>query len=186
MSTLIELSDLINTQNTCKFCLDDISLLSKKSYITPCKCKGTIEYIHPSCLLQFFSFYKTTKCSLCMSSFSFIRWYHYFLIGFLSLIIYSLVFYVYFNMQLVFLFLFNYPSYTYKQLVLFKLSKYYFLAFDFWVTSLILIVFNLILNNGHQLQLLEFKTFSTLPVLSIKLTFKTILFQFVYYYLTFL
>lgn len=176
--TSIEL-DNIHDSHSCKFCLDDISLSLKKSYIIPCKCKGSIEYIHLNCLLKFFSYYKTTRCSLCQSTFSFIHWYHYTFSYIISFLTYIFLFYFYFNLQLLFLWSVNYPSYTYKQVVSFKLSKYYFLVLDFWVTGLILIIFNLILNNGPQLHILDIKTLSTLPLLSLKLTCKTILFQLV-------
>lgn len=183
--TSIELSNLHNTNTnlnlvSCKFCLDDIDITDKSSYIIPCKCKGTIQYIHPTCMLQFFSFYKTTTCSLCMTTFRFIRWYHYCLAFILSLAFYFSIFYVFFNLQILALLVFN-RSYTYKELVLFKLSKYSFVFLDFWVSSLILIMINLILNNGPQLNLGDIKTLATLPFLSIKLTFKTVLFNFVFY-----
>lgn len=178
MSTSIELSNLSNCYS-CKFCLDDITFSSKNSYIVPCNCKGTIEYIHTSCLLQFFSYYKTSQCNLCMSPFRFIKWYHNLFSLSFSLIIYVLLFYLYFNLQLIFLWSFNYPSYTYKQLILFKLSKIYFLLFDIWITSLILIIFNLILNNTYFI--INIHTISTLPILSIKFTYKTILFQLIYF-----
>lgn len=182
-TTSIELDNLHSSSHSCKFCLDDISLSSKNSYIIPCKCKGSIEYIHINCLLKFFSYYKTTKCSLCQSTFSFIRWYHYVFSHSLSFFTYIFLFYFYFNLQLLFLWSVNYPSHTYQQLILFKLSRYYFLALDFWVTGLILIVVNLILNNGPQLHILDIKTLSTLPLLSLELTSKTILFKLVNFYL---
>lgn len=184
MSTSIELSSFTDS-HSCKFCLDDISLSSKESYITPCKCKGSIQYIHKNCLSQFFSHYKTTSCSLCKSSFTFIPWYYYLVSALLSLLIYFIVFYLYFNFQLTFLWVYNYPSYTYTRLVQFKLHRVYFLLFDFWLTSLILIVCNLILNNGPQLHILDLKIISTLPFLSIKLIFKSILIKFITYYLSF-
>lgn len=185
-STSIQMSNLHNNDLvSCKFCLDDIFLNNKTSYLIPCKCRGTIQFIHPRCLSQFFVFYKTTKCSLCMSTFTFIRWYHYFFSTIISIALFSLLFTFFFNLQIICLYTINSSNYTYEELFIFKKSKYYFIILDFWITSLILIMFNLILNNGTNtpLYLSNPKMLFYLPFFSLKITFNTVFFLFLHYFL---
>lgn len=46
----------------CRICFDDNK---DESIITPCKCKGTVAFVHRSCLEKWLSESNTTSCELC-------------------------------------------------------------------------------------------------------------------------
>lgn len=60
------------TTRVCKICqssLDDTD--NQLSFVHPCKCKGSIKYIHEECLNEWISLSKKTKCEICGYSFQF-------------------------------------------------------------------------------------------------------------------
>ena len=49
-------------EEVCKFCLEGDE---NEKLITPCKCNGSVKYIHKSCLLKWFDTGKKKNCPIC-------------------------------------------------------------------------------------------------------------------------
>ena len=65
-------------ESVCRFCLSaDIS----NSFITPCKCIGTVQYVHKECLKQWIQITEIPEhkrlCQLCMTEYTYVRRYPY-------------------------------------------------------------------------------------------------------------
>ena len=52
-----------DTYPQCRICLTDIK--KKKNATHPCKCKGTIEFVHQTCLKTWIRKSKKLTCGIC-------------------------------------------------------------------------------------------------------------------------
>jgi len=61
----------INKTKECKFCLDSNN---QNDMISPCYCKGSLEYVHNECLEYYHSEYenKSDKCGICEYNYNYI------------------------------------------------------------------------------------------------------------------
>ncbi|AZB49175.1 E3-MARCH3-like protein [Vombatid gammaherpesvirus 1] len=53
----------------CRICLDTAN--EKEHLLTPCKCSGTMKFIHHSCLTQWYKISAMTQCELCHYPFAY-------------------------------------------------------------------------------------------------------------------
>ena len=55
-------------RDKCRLCFSEEDI---DKMVSPCNCKGSIKYIHPTCLRQCIHFSNTTKCGVCKTHYVF-------------------------------------------------------------------------------------------------------------------
>src|SRR5437588_11849981 len=57
-------------QQQCRVCWE-IDNNTENRLINPCKCSGSIKYIHESCLIKQYDYKKDDKCEICKTKFKY-------------------------------------------------------------------------------------------------------------------
>ena len=60
--------------DTCRICRGEGS--AEEPLFYPCKCSGSIKYVHQECLMEWLSHTQKKHCELCKTSFRFTKLYH--------------------------------------------------------------------------------------------------------------
>lgn len=64
-------SDIMNVCRVCHDLQDDDD--EQNQFMSPCKCSGSIKYIHFNCLVRYIEASQTTICDICLTNFTQIR-----------------------------------------------------------------------------------------------------------------
>lgn len=62
-----------SVEQECRYCLEPAS--TGRLLYHPCRCSGSIRYVHKDCLVQAIIFSKQSKCTTCRQKFSFVKGY---------------------------------------------------------------------------------------------------------------
>ncbi|RWS29316.1 E3 ubiquitin-protein ligase MARCH2-like isoform X2 [Leptotrombidium deliense] len=61
---------IITNVHCCRICYESTPI---DDLIAPCKCKGSVGYVHEACLVRWYLINRVNKCDLCCSSLNIVK-----------------------------------------------------------------------------------------------------------------
>jgi E3 ubiquitin-protein ligase DOA10 len=151
---------------SCKICFDDINFKDQQSYLCPCKCSGTIKYVHASCLFNYLSVDAKKFCTVCLHPWEFLSWYHYTFCAILSVVIH-------FSILMGYIFLENAitSNLTFHSALIFKMRHPCIVLLNFWLASSILLMVNFAIGQSD----IKISRIAVVPIYSMIVTYNSLI-----------